>query len=83
MPCDERARLHSELSEARARHKVARQTLDSKIGVSSRDEFLSLSEAIDHTSTALDRAQYMLDRHTEEHGCQPIGDPPVETSAEG
>ncbi len=86
MSCEERARLDLDHSQAKARHQAARETLDSKIGVSTRDEFLRLSHAIDHAWDARERARYLLEQHLQEHGCghdRPASEAASEAASEG
>lgn len=82
MNCEERARLDKELSEAKTRYQAARETLDSRIGVSPRAEFLRLTSAIDEAWVEVERAQYLLDQHTKEHGCETSGECVAESAAE-
>jgi hypothetical protein len=72
MSCEQRARLDREHSQAQARYQAAREALDGRIGTSSREEFLSLTHAIDQARLALDRARRLLDRHIQEHGCEEL-----------
>jgi hypothetical protein len=83
MGCQERARLDQEHSQAEARYEAARATLDSKVGITSRDEFLRLTHAIDEAWVALERARYLLDRHVKEHGCEQSREASSEAAAEG
>jgi hypothetical protein len=83
MSCQDRTRFEKEHSLAKARYEAARETLDSKRGVTSRDEFLYLSHAIDDAWSTLERAQFLLDRHLEEHGCKHSGEASAEAAGEG
>lgn len=83
MSCEERARLKEEHSHAKARYDAARETLDSRMGVSSRDEFRRLTHAIDEAWVALERARSLLDRHVKEHGCEQSREASGEAAAEG
>jgi hypothetical protein len=83
MSCEDRARLEKEYLQAKARYEAARETLDTKMGVTSRDEFLRLTHAIDETWVALERARYLLDRHVKEHGCEQSLEASGEGAAEG
>jgi hypothetical protein len=78
MHCEERARLDQQLTEAKTRYQTARKSLETRIGVIPRAEFLRLSNAIDEAWVEVERAEYLLEQHTKEHGCEPCG----ETAAE-
>lgn len=70
MDCEERARLEKQLSESKTRYEEARQALHGKIGVSTREEFLQLSKAIQEASDALQRSNDLLEQHAREHDCE-------------
>ena len=82
MSCEERARLEQEDSQAKARHDAAREALGNRVGVSPRKEFLRLTHAMDEARVALERAQYLLDRHVEEHRCESSREGSSEAAAE-
>jgi hypothetical protein len=83
MSCEEHTRLEREHSQAKTRYDAARETLESKMGVTSRDEFLRLTHSIDETWVALERARYLLDRHVTEHGCEQSREASSEAAGEG
>lgn len=78
MVCEEQARLVRQLIEAKTRYQAAREALENRIGVSPREEFLRLSNAIDEAWVEVERAQYLLDQHTKEHGCEAPGEAAAE-----
>ncbi len=70
MGCEERARLEQQVSVIRADYQAARQAVDSRIGVTSRKDFLNLTQTADQAFAALQRVQSLLDQHVHEHGCE-------------
>jgi hypothetical protein len=70
MVCEERTRLEHLVAERQAAYEAARLAVESKIGVTPREEFLSLTYGMDQALAALQRAQDLLDQHVEEHGCE-------------
>jgi hypothetical protein len=70
IPCDERNHREKEHAQAGAEFDVSRKNLQARIGISSKEEFLSLSRKIDQSWAALVRARIALDQHIREHGCR-------------
>ena|ERR1700680_117925 len=70
MPCEEKLRLERERREARAGFVAADENLRNKIGVSAKEEFLSLNRVVEEAWGRLQRARHALDQHIREHGCE-------------
>jgi hypothetical protein len=69
MSCQERDLLQKEHAEAGAAFDAARKALQSRIGVSPRNEFLALDQAAERAWANLQHAHQALDEHLREHGC--------------
>jgi hypothetical protein len=70
MLCPEHQRLEKENAEAGASFDSANERLRTRIGISPKEEFVSLSRAVNETWEALMHARIALDRHLREHGCE-------------
>jgi hypothetical protein len=69
-PCQERNLLSKEHVEAGIAFDDARQALQARIGVSSREEFLTLDQAAERAWASLQHARQALDNHIRNHGCE-------------
>lgn len=70
MVCAERKRLEQEHREAGACFDKANERLRSRMGISPKEEFLSLTRVVNESWTALMRARIALDSHVRDHGCE-------------
>jgi hypothetical protein len=70
MPCPEHDLLRQQHAEAGAAFDAARQALQARIGVSSRNEFLALDQATEKAWADLQRVHQALDEHIRSHGCE-------------
>jgi hypothetical protein len=70
MDCEERARLEKQHAESGAAFDAARQRLQSRIGVSLKNEFLSLDRTADEAWSNLQKVRKALDQHIREHRCE-------------
>jgi len=70
MRCDERTQLENEHGEAGLAFDAAREVLQERIGISPKEDFISLSRAVDTTWDAVNRTRVALDEHIREHNCQ-------------
>lgn len=68
-PCEVRIRLEKKHAEAGAALDAARKLLQKKRGTTSKEEFSSLSRAVEQGWTNVQRARRALDKHVREHGC--------------
>lgn len=70
MICETLAKLKKEYEEAGADFDLKRNSLQSRIGVSQKDEYDRLSSAVDAAWSALPHARSKLDIHIRQHRCQ-------------
>ena len=68
MECGERARLEKSHNDAEEAFDAARKIVGEKIGVTTREEFVALTRAVDATWHALKSARFALDEHIRTHG---------------
>ena len=66
----ERARLEKLHNDAEEAFDAARKVLREKIGVTTREEFVALTRAVDITWHALESSRFALDEHIRTHGCR-------------
>jgi hypothetical protein len=69
MSCQERERMEREHDEAEAAFYAAQQQLRNRIGVSPKEEFVALSDAVDQAWKRLLDARGALDQHIRNHVC--------------
>lgn len=69
-PCQERNHLSQEHFDAGVVFDAARQALQARIGVSSKEEFLALDQAAERAWANLQNARQALDNHIRNHGCE-------------
>ena len=67
MNLKERTRLKKEHEEARAAFDATRSAVQARIGVCTRDEFASLSRAVDKAWDVLHSTRFALDEHIRQH----------------
>lgn len=70
MVCEERTRLERAHVKAEAAFEAAQERLRNRIGVSPKEEFSRLSEAVDQAWSKLIQARSALDLHIREHHCE-------------
>jgi hypothetical protein len=69
MSCQERERMEREHLEAEAAFYAAQQRLRNRIGISPKEEFVALSDAVDQAWKRWLDARGALDQHIRNHGC--------------
>ena len=70
MECDEGARLEKLHNDAEEAFDAARKIVGEKIGVTTREEFVALTRAVDATWHALKSARFAIDEHIRVCGCR-------------
>ncbi|MGB6943364.1 MAG: hypothetical protein WBE37_13265, partial [Bryobacteraceae bacterium] len=70
MVCTERERLEEQHTKAGAAFAWANDRLRARIGICPKEEFVSLSNAVNEAWEALMRARTALDSHVRAHGCE-------------
>ena len=69
MLCAQRAVLEKVHSDAGAKFDAARQRLEKRIGIGTRDEYATLKLNADIAWQELGYARSLLDTHIRRHGC--------------
>ena len=69
MPCEERVRLQKEHTDAEAMFDDARQALGARIGLSPKEEYLTLNRAAEKAWAHLQHSLRTLDEHIRTHRC--------------